>query len=57
MLPLQKSQLVLENIIQYSFDEIFVTTKDGTIIYSSDSFKKTFLELMQRRLSIKMCLF
>ena len=42
MLPLQKSQLVLENIIQYSFDEIFVTDQDGNIIYSSDSFKNFF---------------
>lgn len=42
MLPLQKSQLVLENIIQYSFDEIFVTDQVGNIIYSSDSFKNFF---------------
>ena len=42
MLPLLKSQLVLENIIQYSFDEIFVTDAEGNIILSSDSFKNFF---------------
>jgi PAS domain S-box-containing protein/TyrR family helix-turn-helix protein len=42
MLPLQQSRLILETIIKYSFDEIFVTDADGTIIFSSESFKNFF---------------
>lgn len=42
MLSPQKSHLILDSIIKYSFDEIFVTDANGTIIFSSESFKNFF---------------
>ena len=42
MLTLPQNHLILESIIKYSFDEIFVTDADGTIIFSSESFKNFF---------------
>ena len=42
MLPIEKNQLILESIIKYSFDEIFVTDAVGRILYVSESFKDLF---------------
>ena len=42
MLPIEKNQLILESIIKYSFDEIFVTDAEGRILYVSESFKDLF---------------
>ena len=42
MLPFEKNQLILESIIKYSFDEIFVTDAEGHILYVSDRFKDLF---------------
>ena len=42
MLSLQQNQLLLENIIKYSFDEIFVIDTHGNIIFFSEKFKTLF---------------
>lgn len=42
MLPSQQNHLLLEKIIKYSFDEIFVTDAYGNIIFLSEKFKDLF---------------
>ncbi|MFJ5622654.1 sigma-54 interaction domain-containing protein [Peribacillus loiseleuriae] len=42
MLSSQQSHLLLENIIKYSFDEIFVIDADGNIIFFSEKFTDLF---------------
>ncbi|KMY48874.1 sigma-54 interaction domain-containing protein [Peribacillus loiseleuriae] len=42
MLSSQQNHLLLEKIIKYSFDEIFVTDANGNIIFLSEKFKDLF---------------